>query len=231
VSSHERKVLATIERQLRSEDPEPAAAFGRTPSPSFSMHEFPLSISDVLLLLGALTGLIAVCSVLAGRLGSAGLAALTALAVVPWLVATAWSAGRRSPTAGGTDGGPDRGEAHECRPSGDARPVTTERRLILAVVPLLVALAMVVPAWQPAIALVLVLLAANLLPWLVVSLVERFERRGAAVERVTTSGDDITPARGGETWSSTSSGRPTGRRRPRANTRWSRTSRGAVARK
>ena len=71
MSSHERKVLATIERQLRSEDPEPAAAFGRTPSPSFSTHEFPLSISDVLLLLGALTGLIAVCSVFAGRLDSA----------------------------------------------------------------------------------------------------------------------------------------------------------------
>ena len=191
---HERKVLATIERTLRDEDPELAAAFGRTPSPSVSTHEFPLSTRGVLLLLGALTGLIAVCTVLAGRLGPAGLAALTAVAVVPWLVATAWSAGRRSPSPGGTDGGPDRREADDSRRSGDVRPVTAERRLVLAVVPFLVALAVVVPAWQPAIALVLILLAANLLPWLVVSLVERFERRAAAVERVTTSGDDITPA-------------------------------------
>lgn len=231
MSPHETNIFATIERTLRNEDPELAAAFGRTPSPSFSTHGFPLSIRDVLLLLGALTGLIAVCTVLAGRLGPAGLAAMTALTVVPWLVATAWSAGRRSPAAGGTEGRPDMREAHDSRPSGDARPVTTERRPILAVVPVLVALAVVVPAWQPAIALVLVLLTANLLPWLVVRLVERFERRAAAVERVTTSGDDITPTREGETWSSTSSGRPTGRRRPRANTRWSRTSRGAVVRR
>lgn len=130
----------------------------------------------MLLLLGTLTGLIALYTVLAGRLGPAGLAALTAVAVVPWLVATAWSAERRSPTAGATDGGPELRDGNDPGTSGGAGPLKAKRRLILAVVPLLVALAVVVPAWQPAIALALILLAANLLPWIVVRVVERFER-------------------------------------------------------
>ena len=60
VSPHERKVLASIEKQLRAEDSGLAAVLDRPSSPPSSTSSFPLSTRHVLLLLGALTGLIAV---------------------------------------------------------------------------------------------------------------------------------------------------------------------------
>ena len=60
--------------------------------------------------------------------------------------------------------------------SGGTGPLRAKRQALLAVVALLVILALLFPAWQPAVALALTLLAANFLPWLVVRVVERFER-------------------------------------------------------
>ena len=109
LSPYEMKVLATIEEELRDEDPA-LAALSRTSLSSFSTFSprSPLSIGQGLLLLGALIGLAAVCTVFAERLGVVGLAVLTCVAVVPWLVATARSADHRSRTAGGTDRQPTR---------------------------------------------------------------------------------------------------------------------------
>ena len=176
VSPHERKVLASIEKQLRAEDSGLAAVLDRPSSPSSSTSAFPLSTRHVLLLLGALTGLIAVYTALAEKPGLPGLAAMTAVAVVPWIVAGAWSAKRRSLAPAASDGGSDVHDDNKPGTSGDTGPLRAKRRVLLAVVALLVILALLFPAWQPAVALALTLLAANFLPWLVVRVVERFER-------------------------------------------------------
>ena len=176
MSPHERKVLATIEKELRADDSELAAVFDRTSSPSSSTSDFPLSARHVLLLLGALTGLIAVYTVLADKPGPPALAAMTAVAVVPWIVAGAWSAKRRSLAPAASDGGSDVHDDNRPGTSGGTGPLRAKRQVLLAVVALLVILALLFPAWQPAVALALTLLAANFLPWLVVRVVERFER-------------------------------------------------------
>ena len=176
MSPHERKVLATIEKELRADDSELDAIFDRTSSPSSSTSDFPLSARHVLLLLGALTGLIVVYTVLAEKPSPPGLAAMTAVAVVPWIVAGAWSAQRRSSAPATPDGGWDMHDGNKPGTSGGTEPPRTKRRVLLAAVALLVILALLFPAWQPAVALALTLLAANFLPWLVVRVVERFER-------------------------------------------------------
>jgi hypothetical protein len=176
VSPHERKVLATIEKGLCDEDPELVAVLGQTSASLFSTSEFPLSIRHVFPLLGALTGLIAVYTVLAEKPDLPGLAALTAVAVVPWLVATVWTAERRSPAADASGGGPEMRDGNKPGTWRGAGPLPSKRRVLLTVVALLVILALALPAWQPAVALVLTLLAANFLPWLVVRVVEWFER-------------------------------------------------------
>jgi len=176
VSPHERKALATIEKELRADDSELDAIFDRTSSPSSSTSDFPLSARHVLLLLGALTGLIAVYTVLADKPGPPALAAMTAVAVVPWIVAGAWSAKRRSLAPAASDGGSDVHDDNRPGTSGGTGPLRAKRQVLLAVVALLVILALLFPAWQPAVALALTLLAANFLPWLVVRVVERFER-------------------------------------------------------
>jgi len=183
VSPHERKVLASIEKQLRAEDSGLAAVLDRPSSPSSSTSAFPLSTRHVLLLLGALTGLIAVYTALAEKPGLPGLAAMTAVAVVPWIVAGAWSAERRSSAAAASDGGSDMRDGNKPGASGGTGPLRTKRRVLLAVVGGLVVLALVFPAWQPAVALALTLLAANFLPWLVVRVVERFERSSGPTPR------------------------------------------------
>ena len=183
MSPHERKALATIEKELRADDSELDAIFDRTSSPSSSTSDFPLSARHVLLLLGALTGLIAVYTVLADKPGPPGLAAMTAVAVVPWIVAGAWSAERRSSAAAASDGGSDMRDGNKPGASGGTGPLRTKRRVLLAVVGGLVVLALVFPAWQPAVALALTLLAANFLPWLVVRVVERFERSSGPTPR------------------------------------------------
>jgi hypothetical protein len=110
------------------------------------------------------------------QLDLVGLAALTAVAVAPWLVVTVWSAERRSRTAGGTDRRPGSGDGKKTGPTGSAGPLRAKHRALLAVATILVATALIFPASQPVVALALTLLAANFLPWLVVRVVERFER-------------------------------------------------------
>jgi Flp pilus assembly protein TadB len=96
LSPYEEKVLATLEEELRVEDPALAATLSRTPQSSSTAAPFLPPIRHVLHLLAALTGLIAVVAFAGGHLGFLGLAAVTCAAVVPWLVRTARSAERRS---------------------------------------------------------------------------------------------------------------------------------------
>ena len=145
MSPHERKALATIEKELRADDSELAAVFDRTSSPSSSTSDFPLSARHVLLLLGALTGLIAVYTVLADKPGPPALAAMTAVAVVPWIVAGAWSAKRRSLAPAASDGGSDVHDDNRPGTSGGTGPLRAKRQVLLAVVALLVILALLFP--------------------------------------------------------------------------------------
>lgn len=94
LSPHEEKVLAGLAENLRADDPALAEALGRTPLPAFPTLAFPLSVRSLLVLLAALTGLVAVGAVFADQLGMLGMAAVTCAALVPWLVGAARSAGR-----------------------------------------------------------------------------------------------------------------------------------------
>src|SRR4051794_26204148 len=59
----------------------------------------------------------------------------------------------------------------------------TKRRTLIAVVTVPVAVALTFPAWRPVVAIALILLAANFLPWLVVRVVEWFENRQSTRRR------------------------------------------------
>lgn len=189
LSPYEMKVLATIEEELRDEDPALAAALSRTSSSSFSAFLSPVSIRHVLLLLGALISLVAICTVFAEQLGIVGLAVLTCVAVVPWLVATVRSAEHRSRTAGGTDRKPSRVERNERGLARNAVPLAAKRGALLAAVSVLVALALMPHAWHAIVAFVLTLVIAAWLPWLVVRVVERFERSSSSPRRGTSGSD------------------------------------------
>jgi hypothetical protein len=94
LSPHEEKVLAGLAEKLRADDPALAEALGRTPLLAFLTLAFPLSVRSLLVLLAALTGLVAVGAVFADQLGMLGMAAVTCAALVPWLVGATRSAGR-----------------------------------------------------------------------------------------------------------------------------------------
>ncbi len=166
LSPHEEKVLATLERELRTEDPALAAVLSRALPSSFPAHPFLLPIRHVLCLTAALVCLIAVGAFFGDQLGVLGMGALTYVAVVPWLVGAARSAGRRRSTA--AEPGTQRNTAR--RRVGGALP--------LAVLLIVVALALVSPAVAAGL---LLALAVMMLPWIVVRLVEWVERRGGPV--------------------------------------------------
>jgi hypothetical protein len=156
LSPYEERVLATLEEEFRVEDPALAAALGGTPPESSTALAVLPPIRHVLLLLAALTGLIAVVALAAGRLGVLGMAVVTCAAVVPWLILTARSAERRS-RADATSG------AHAAEVA--RQPVTSSwkalptairyRTLLLAVALFLAALALAPPAWRAVLGVVL----------------------------------------------------------------------------
>jgi uncharacterized membrane protein YjgN (DUF898 family) len=189
LSPYEVKVLATIEKELRDEDPELAAALSRTSSPSFSAFLSPVSIRHVLLLIGALISLVAISTVFAEQLGFVGLAVLTCVAVVPWLVTTVRSAELRSRTAGGTSRKPSKVDRNEHGRAGNAVLFAAKRGALLAAVSVLVALALMPHAWQAILAFGLTLVMAACLPWLIVRGVERFERSSSSPRRGTSGSD------------------------------------------
>lgn len=91
LSPHEERVLAGVEEQLRADAPELAAALGAGPR---TRPAPPVRPWLVLVLALALAGLAVVGTVAGDRLGPAGLAVVTAVVAVPWLVAAARSARR-----------------------------------------------------------------------------------------------------------------------------------------
>lgn len=177
LSPYEMKALATIEEELRKEDPTLVAALSRTSSPPSSTFHPPLAIRHVLRLSGALIGLIAVHTVFGDRLGVVGLAVLTSVAVLPWLIATARSAQRRSRAAGGADRRPRSVGGNGRSSRGAGGPLRGGAAVLLAVVAVLTAAALMPPAWQPVVGFVLTFAVVGWLPRLLLRVVERSERR------------------------------------------------------
>ena len=94
LSPHEERALAALEEEIHANDPALAAVLAATLSVRRSFLPSALTTLHVLSLLAALGGLIA-----AGTLAGARpvvLAVITAALLVPWLVGTARSPGRRS---------------------------------------------------------------------------------------------------------------------------------------
>lgn len=181
LSPHELEVLARIEEELRDEDPALVSALSRTPlpSPTTSTFRSPVSVRQVLLLLGALTILTALAAVLAEQLGVLGLAALTLAAIVPWLVVTARSSDDRSPGPDIATRGPRSTDRNVRGPSGRTMAPAVERGALIVAVVVVTALVLAPSAWQPALTLTLLLLAAALLPRLIVYVVEQIEGAGS----------------------------------------------------
>jgi DUF3040 family protein len=180
LSPPEEGVLTAIENQIHVEDPKFAAALGRAPSPPFRESSSPLSSRHLFQLLAVLAGVVAVAAFFAEQLGIIGVGVLTCIAVVPWLVGTARSVGRRP-----LGGKRPEGRAGTSNVSArDGSPVRRARRrctlplavVLFAVVPVVVALVLIPPVWQ---ALVLTVVMVPLLPWLVLRIVERVEKRTA----------------------------------------------------
>jgi hypothetical protein len=149
LSAYEEKVLAALEEELRVEDPELDAVLSRIPPSPSTAPAFPLPIRHALLLLAALTGLIAVVTFTAGQLGVLGIAAVTCAAVGPWLVWTARSAKRRS-RAETTSGPPAAMVARKNVTSAwAALPTAIQYSIaLLAVILFLIAAALMPPAWR-----------------------------------------------------------------------------------
>jgi len=156
LSPYEEKVLATLEEELRVEDPALAAALSRTPPSSSTATAFLPPIRLVFHLLAALTGLIAVVAFAAGQLGVLGVAAVTCAAVVPWLVRTARSAERRSRAEATSGAHAAKVDREPATSAWSALPTAIRYGvLLLAVVLFLVALALAPPAWRAVLGVVL----------------------------------------------------------------------------
>jgi hypothetical protein len=160
LSPHEESVLADLAADLRADDPAFADALGSGPQ-GLPPRPPLLRPRHVLGPAAALAGLAVVGALAADDLGPVGLAALTAVATVPWLVGAVRS--RR----------PDPAPARTRR---RRRPGTTPvRTVLLGAVPALAAVAVLPPAWQAAVGLTLVF---GLLPVLALLVLRRSERRG-----------------------------------------------------
>ena len=163
LSPHEEKVLAGLAEGLRADDPALADALGQAPLSAFPPLSFPLSVRSLVVLLAALTGLTAVGTFFADRLGALGVAAATCAAVVPWLVATARSAGRHPV------GLLPRRSLQWIRTSLATAPA----RVLVGVVLILGALSLVPSGWRALVGLVLTFVV---LPWIVLRLALREKR-------------------------------------------------------
>lgn len=91
----EKDVLTALEHQLQTDDPALAAALAHGPrSPHRSHGHLLLPARQIALLIGALSVLAALGSIVADRFGVVGVGVVTASLIVPWLVASARAAAR-----------------------------------------------------------------------------------------------------------------------------------------
>ena len=159
LSPREEEALATLEEALRADDPALAAAFGSTPWPAWSRSLIP--VRHVVSLFAALLVLVVCTAVLGPQLGTLATAAATAVLIVPWLVVTARSAGRR-----GAATATRRARRHV---RGAGAPLGISPGQVSAgVLVLLVALATLPPVGQ---ALLGLLVVSMVVPWLVLRVI------------------------------------------------------------
>jgi len=173
LSAHEKQVLATLEEDLRTEDPALAAVLGQTLPRSIAARPFLPSINQLVQLGIALTILSAVGTFFGNQLGVLGIGALTGAAVVPWLVGTARSATRR-PAAMEAPGQQPRTAAGQPRSSASHPVPFAHQRGALLLALVLVTLLLVSPTWGAVLVLVLTLLMP---PFILPRIVEWAEKR------------------------------------------------------
>jgi hypothetical protein len=173
LSAHEKQVLATLEEELRTDDPSLAAVLSRTLPPSIAAHPFLPSINQLGQLATALIILSAVGTFFGNQLGVLGIAALTGATVIPWLLSTARSAARRSST---TEGSGQQSVLAPGKRGSSASPAVSfsYQRGALFLALGLATLMLVSPTWGAVLVLVLAILAA---PVLLPRLIEWLERR------------------------------------------------------
>jgi Protein of unknown function (DUF3040) len=165
LSPHEERILATLEEELRAEDPDLDAVLSQTLPSSLAARQFVPPVRHLLHLVAALISLVVAGVFFADQLGVAGMAVLTSAAVLPWLVHAARSAERRSRAVGGSGQKSKEAAWTERASSWGAMPVVAEHgAMLLVVVPILVALALMPPSWRAALGLVLTLVV---LPWII----------------------------------------------------------------
>ena len=177
LSPYETRILKRIEEDLRTDDPNLAAALSAPTPPVRRGPSMPLA-RRALGLVAVLIGLAAVSTFFGERLGVAGLGMLTCIVVMPWLVG-AMRAGEKQkrttePTRESTSAGLDK--------QGTVEPPPTRRAALhLFVALVLVAVAVIPPAWSGVIPLVLMFVLLYSLPRLVERAVVWVERRRGRV--------------------------------------------------
>ncbi len=91
----EKDTLTALERQLSTDDPALAAALANGPQPPPTSRRYLLLAPQIALLIGALSVLAVLGSIVADRLGVVGIGVVTASLIVPWLVTSARAAAYR----------------------------------------------------------------------------------------------------------------------------------------
>lgn len=94
LSPHEQRILTAIENELSEKDPTLVATFINTRWSSPALQRFPLSARHTGLLILVLLALV-LLHTLVPQLGLAGLAILTGMLIVPWIVNASWATRRR----------------------------------------------------------------------------------------------------------------------------------------
>jgi hypothetical protein len=104
----EKDMLTALEHQLRADDPALAAALAHGPRPPRRSRGHLLAARQIALLIGALSVLAALGSIVADRFGVVGVGVVTASLIVPWLVTSARAAAHRhDPVPAAEPPGPD----------------------------------------------------------------------------------------------------------------------------
>jgi hypothetical protein len=88
----EKDTLTALERQLRTDDPTLAAALTHGPRPPRGSRVHLLLARQIALLIGALSVLAVLGSIVADRFGVVGIGVVTASLILPWLVMSARAA-------------------------------------------------------------------------------------------------------------------------------------------
>lgn len=91
----EKDTLTALERQLSTDDPALAAALAHGPRPLPRSRRYLLPARQVALLIGALSVLAVLGSIVADRFGVVGIGVVTASLIVPWLITSARAAAHR----------------------------------------------------------------------------------------------------------------------------------------